>query len=184
MVLVCIDSKQAAFEMDKYRLQNTYFCHPSTIICTVQRTWAVAEIKIKRMLDTMVLASSYHFIILTYRTTIDSRPQTVHIVRLHCRSRQLQEDGMQRILSEIETEHTQHGSNNYKSSIPVLICTYSIRHWSADVPNVDTLAVYTGGRKATEESRFTWCLVCFLWKMMWELVARSSCGVLALKVRT
>ena len=30
----------------------------------------------------------------------------------------------------------------------------------------------------------SWCLVCFLWKMMWELVARSSCGVLALKVRT
>ena len=127
----------------------------------MQRTWAVAEIKIKRMLDTMVLASSYHFIILTYRTTIDSRPQTVHIVRLHCRSRQLQEDGMQRILSEIETEHTQHGSNNYKSSIPVLICTYSIRHWSADVPNVDTLAVYKEWRKATEESRFMMSCVFF-----------------------
>ena len=164
MVLVCIDSKQAAYKTDEYRLQNTYFCLLSSIsiiICTVQRTWAVAEIKIKRMLDTMVLASSYHFIILTYRTTIDSRPQTVHIVRLHCRSRQLWEDGMQRILSEIEAEHTQHGRNNYKSSIPVLICTYSIRHWSADVPNVDTLAVYTEGRKATE-GRFMMSCVFFV----------------------
>ena len=162
MVLVCIDSKQAAYETDEYRLQNTYFCHPSPLICTVQWTWAVAEIKIKRMLDTMVLASSYHFIILTYRTTIDSRPQTVHTVRLHCRSRQLWEDGMQRILSEIEAEHTQHGRNNYKSSIPVLICTYLIRQWSADVPNDDNTAVYTEGRKAMEVSRFMMSCVFFV----------------------
>ena len=127
MVLVCIDSKQAAYETDEYRLQNAYFLSSISIICTVQRTWAEAEIKIKRMLDTMVLASSYHFIILTYQTTIDSRPQTVHIVRLHCRSRQLQEDGMQRILSEIEAEHTQHITNICKIVIISLYSTYLIR---------------------------------------------------------
>ena len=26
MVLVCIDTKQAAYETDEYRLQNTYIC--------------------------------------------------------------------------------------------------------------------------------------------------------------
>ena len=91
---------------------------------------------------------------------------------LHCRSRQLWEDGMQRILSEIEAEHTQHGRNNYKSSIPVLICTYSIRHWSADVPNVDTLAVYTERRKATE-SRFMVHDVWFFCEKWWE----SGCAL-------
>ena len=73
MVLVCIDSKQAAYETDEYRLQNTYFCHPSPLICTVQWTWAVAEIKIEEDVryNGVSIVISFHN---TYLSNYDQQP--------------------------------------------------------------------------------------------------------------
>ena len=101
----------------------------------------------------MSLSLSYHWILLTYRILIVSRPQRrtspVYMSKAASTSR---EDGA-RILGKIEAQHERYVRNNCKIVIISLHSTYFIRCWSADVPNDDTLAVDTERRKATE-SRF------------------------------
>ena len=116
----------------------------------------------------MSLSLSYHWILLTYRILIVSRPQRrtspVYMSKAASTSR---EDGA-RILGKIEAQHEWYVRNNCKTATISLHSTYFIRCWSADVPNDDTLAVDTERRKATESSRIMVHDVWFFCEKWWE----------------
>ena len=56
MVLVCIDSKQAAYETDEYRLQNTYI-HQKPIIGYTKQSLLLYD------QSSLILAWTVHYVI-------------------------------------------------------------------------------------------------------------------------
>ena len=117
----------------------------------------------------MSLSLSYHWILLTYRILIVSRPQ---YVRLYVEAASTSREDGAGILGKIEAQHERYVRNNCKIIIISLHSTYFIRCWSADVPNDDTLAVDTEKRKAME-SRYIFHDVWFFCEKWWE----SGCAL-------